>query len=306
MMELRKDIYINANRKEIQSLLDQYVETSKKIFSNHFSNNDEVVKFVNLIKNPKDAEKFLETTRKLDKYKNIQYSSIEFIILISIIEKNISSEYPDMKSFVHSDNEIVMEILKKIESSATQDSILKNLDEIFLEFGRNYGLTNSFAKFIENYVSKDNQCILLEKILFRHKNHPTQFTNRQKNISKLENISQLKGVAKMIDGYVPKCYDWKNCWVEQSYCVPEMGCLIREDSDYLKESIRKLAKLLYTMRSEIVHAASDKEIPKRNKGLLPYFMFTDIDDKAVLLEITIEQFKKIFVDALYMWFLSKQ
>jgi hypothetical protein len=283
----------------VDHIINEYIELGYDAMKGYFEDKSSYTDYIESFQNHEDAEDFIEACSYLYRIIKQKDDSIRIILFISLIEKVTAKNFEDFTSWINTENgkEILTQTL-------TTNEDVKEIIRILLEeYNQKYGARNNFANFIEKFASKDDQFRLI--LLFRgwRKETVYKYSSRLSQVSKDPSIPELKAKGHFIDNLLmPKCYDWRMCLVELGSCIPEAGCLVKEDQKKFKEAIRAVAKLIYDMRSEIVHAASSKSLIRKGGGLVYAGSINLVNGKPVLIEMTQDELERIFTDALKNYF----
>jgi uncharacterized protein YfkK (UPF0435 family) len=302
LVKIPDDLYPDATN--VEDIIEEYVDLGFKAFRDYFPDKTSYEKYIALLEHHQDAEDLVEAGSYLYRIQRQPITSVRVVLFISLIEKITVKNHMDFASWFNSDDgKNIFGSLTKKENFSISDmkKIIRDLAEIYRQ---KYGARNNFADFIEKYVSKDDQFRLI--LLFRgwEKEIVSKYTSRFDGSPRATNIIELKanGFAVEEKRLMPKCYDWKMCYVELGSCIPEIGCLVNENPEKFHETIRSVAKLIYDVRSEIVHSASDKSLIEERGDLAYAGSINLVNGKAVQIEITRDELEKIFVKALKNYF----
>lgn len=303
MVKIPDDLYPNASN--VEDVIDEYIELGFDAMQKYFSDKTSYQNYIESFQDHEDAEDFIEAGRSLYRIQKQTDQSVKIILFISLIEKLTTKAFSNFGSWLNNAGG------KKLEQLLTKktlpsDEVKEIVQKLVMEYNRHHGARNNFANFVETYVSDDAQFRLI--LLFRgwKKDTVYKYTSRLEYLPKVSTIQELREKKFYVtDALMPKCYDWKMCCVELGSCIPEEGCLIKEDKEKFRDTIRAVAKLIYDMRSEIVHAASDKcMIPER--GDLAYAGSINlVNGKPIQIEMTFDELEKTFMDSLKNYFDSK-
>jgi len=308
MLNIPEDLYPIADLRSIQRILDEYMDFTCRIYSSDFSNVESLKQYLSRFCSTTDAEKFLESGAILFRLNEQPDTSIRLVMLIALIEKIVSTKYINLQSWFNDKNSEVKGIIEfhsneiKNSNDAEIKDIIKN--EIIDKFYERYGATKSFVDFIQKYMKEDDQFTLITNFQFIKKDVPTMYTSRYSYQPQVNTLNELKAAGITTSTtHVPLCHNWKMCYSRFLGCEPDEGCLIREEKQKFNETIRKLAKKIYTMRSEIVHNASNKGILTGSE--MASFSYILIDGKSAVISMTIDQIQDIFARTLKRYFDEK-
>ena len=105
--------------------------------------------------------------------------------------------------------------------------------------------------------------------------------------------------------FLPQCYDWKVCYATKTQCDPDVGCLLKEDPEFYSKHVRKIAKVLYNIRSQIVHNAKDIPLVSADPAGIRIFGLVVVRNEPVYVELSIQEFEGMIKDALKRFFDAK-
>ncbi len=311
MVKVPDDLFPNANYIDKLRIINEYIEFTFESLVRFFPNKDILISYVEAFENHEDAEDFIQAGRYLWKINTLHDPSIKLLLLISLIEKVTVKNYLTIIAWVKKlDTEIdaILKLLTNETNEPNRKTLLKHeLETLAEQYYEQYGARNNFANFVERYVPKDDQFKLILAFRIKYTDVVEGYTSRWDWLPKVNSIEALKQLRyEVTKSLMPKCYDWKMCYVGYASCRPEEGCLVREDQDKWKRTIRYVAKKIYDMRSEITHKASDKPLPEATGEEAYIDILLLIDGKPVSVGMSINEVQRIFVDALKRYFDGRQ
>lgn len=305
MVRLREDVYpalrdsLFATR---ESLLDEYVEIARKVFSQYFSSKADVIAFLNNLRDPKDAEFMLNICRYYNISKNYEKSPfIKLVMMLSVIDKATrhASEYVPFEDWITS-NQNKEEFQKEVETLKlnTWESFQRLMGDFKERYYKTYGSVRNIVDFLDKHLS------LEDKIKITHSFHSerTKYAERihyvfTGSFGTIDEYAKKYGVT-LSENTLPECYDWRSCWIEYGRCHPEVKCRLNADQGLLGEKFKKIVAILYHFRSEFVHEA-------RISSILPTeedFTVGVYDDKIITIFIKTGDLEEIFEKALKKYF----
>lgn len=314
MLTIPDDLYPIPPFQTISHIVDEYMRFTCETYPDDFPNLKSLQNYLSRMCSPRDAEKFIEIGKDLYLLTQQKDTSIRLILLVAEIEKTISPKYSNFQSWFLSKNSEVDKILKSLGDvirNSSNEEIKNIINDHFLEtFNKDYGILNLFANFFEKYVSPEEQFKLITGFNFVKKEVAQNYTSRHEYQPQVNTISELKQEGIIVTkSYVPKCYNWKMCHTQFLGCHPEEGCIIKENPIEYSKTIRWLAKTIYSMRSEIVHEASNKTILSGNSSSVnrtgATFSYIMIRGKSALITLNFDEIQKIFAKAIKRFFDEK-
>lgn len=308
MVKVPEDLYPNANLIDKLQIVDEYIRFSCESLKRYFQDRDSLISYVEAFEDHRDAEDFIYTGRYLYKMHKLNDPSVKLLLFIALIERLTVKNYLTITAWVQKlDNELDA-ILKSLATCETERKkvLKKELEKLAEEYYEKYGARNNFANFVEKYVSREDQFKLILTFRINYTDVVGRYTQRWDWLPKVNHIGELKQQGFEAEkSLMPKCYEWKMCFVDYGSCRPEEGCLVRENEDKWKQTLRSVAKKIYDMRSEIAHKASDKPLPEATGEENYVDILLLIDGKPVSVQMSINEFERIFVDALKRYFDSR-
>ena len=141
---------------------------------------------------------------------------------------------------------------------------------------------------------------------FEHENAVQEYTTRWENCPKVTNINELTNTSFTVErAFLPQCYNWKVCYATKTQCDPDVGCLLKEDSKFYSKHVRKIAKFMYNIRSQIVHNAKDIPLVSEDTQGIRIFGLVVVKNEPVYVELSIQEFERMIKDALKRFFDAK-
>jgi len=311
MLKIPDDLYPKANKTIKQKIVNEYLKFTYETFGKYFKDTNAFDQYIASFATNTDAENFIESGSYLARLKAQRDLSIRIVQIIAVIEKNIKKNHSDILSWISSSTEDIEQVLDSILTGITpspnRQSLRQELQKLVTTYNEKYGLANNFADFVEQYVSPADQRTLILAFNLECEKAVVNYTSRNPANPKVANIDELQNKGFTIGkAHLPKCYDWKMCYANTFRCYPEKGCLITENSETFNTTLNSVAKLIYSMRSEIVHQASDKTIIESVASGESAFSYLLIKGQSVVVEITLDELEGIFIDALKRFFDNKQ
>ncbi|MEN3016305.1 MAG: hypothetical protein ABC585_00210 [Candidatus Methanosuratincola petrocarbonis] len=286
-----------AKEKTIEGWADKAFEA----FSSLFSSKEDFIKYVNSLKNPRDAELFLQTGNFYLVAKKYQHESyVKLIMIISIIEKiaNKEKEFQEFYEWIESQDAKINEFLsesKTMDANVFKEIIIKLRDNYFQEFGSRRNVLAFFKK----HFTKEDKIKLIRSIEADRKETVERILVAQYMGVRAATIEELKEKGFNVEkNFVPSCYDWMKCWFEYGQCYPNLGCLLKDDESLLDKTLKKVVDDLYQMRSDFVHDATITPLNDKDK----IFNLSMSGKKPILILLTAEDLERMFEKALKHYF----
>jgi hypothetical protein len=294
--------FFEPKERTIKMWADEAFEALKS----QFSSNDDFIKYINSLKDPKDAELLIKIGGFYLVAKKYQKDSyVKLIMMISIVEKiaNKGKEFQEFYDWVEDQDKQIVELLSKakiIDANRFKEIIRVLKENYFKEFGSR----RNVLAFFKEHLTKEDKIKLIRYIEAERKETVERYSERIPVPLKLfggkaATIEELKGKGFNVEKhFVPYCYDWKQCWFEYGQCDPNSGCLLNDDESLLDNSLKKVVDDLYQMRSDFVH---DATITPLNERDVVSTLGTS-GKRPVLIKLTIGDLEEIFEKALKHYF----
>jgi hypothetical protein len=283
-----------------ESLVDEAFEALGSLFSSK----EEFINYLNSFKNPKNVELLIDVTKfYLIAKKYHPQSYIKLIMMISVMEKLVNQykKFQEFYEWIEDQDDRIKELLssaKTIDVDAFKNIIRKLKNEYFQCFGSRRNVTT----FFEKHFDKEDKVKLVRAIRANWTDFVERFIKRifrNLDFGKVTSIQELKEKGFVVEeGYMPYCYDWKQCWVEYGECHPDCGCSIRENISLLNECVREVVNKLYQMRSDFIHNATLTMLNEKDA----IFTLATSGGKPILIELTAEDLQGMFEKALKHYF----
>jgi len=304
-LQIPNDLYPNSQFLEKASIIAEYYMHIATIFGKYFSSEEEIISYLQSFKNHEDAEHFLETGNTLFLNRKLDDPSLQMVMIISAVEKNTQKGFSDFNSWVNSSGSTFDSTFSSIYNAEKDPKVV--LKEIIVNLSENYnqkhGARNNFADFIEKYVSGENQFRLILGFHFVFEQAVANYSSRIRTDFDPETIDELATRGFEIRrAFLPKCYNWKKCFATTANCNPDIGCLLNEDPSFKKQTIRSISKMIYDMRSHIVHKAAAIPFVRDMGPGVSSFNYVMLAEKMIFVNLKINQFEQIIVDALKNYF----
>lgn len=314
MLSIPDDLYPIPPFDRISPIITEYMDETCKLFADDFPSINELSEYLSQLSSPRDAENFIEVGHSLFRLRAEKDTTVRLILLISYVEKIISSPFNNIQSWFMSKNSEVNHIFDLIGDNirnSSNEEIKKIINsELIEKFNQKYGITNSFADFIEKNTTQDEQFRLIINFNFEKERVPINFSSRDSNSPNVNSIDELIQIGNPVQKtHVPKCYNWRMCKISSLSCLPDEGCVIKENAEEFKKTIRSLAKIIYSMRSEAVHKGSNKSIIAQRSTPTPgssaVFSYIMVKGKSALVLLSFDELQSIFENAIKRFFDKK-
>lgn len=308
LIKLRNDLFpqmiefFESKEKTIERWADEAFEA----FSSKFSSKEEFIKYMNSLKNPRDAELFIRIGHFYLVAKKYQQASyVKFIMIISIIEKiaNKEKEFQEFYDWIEGQDAKINELLPKLKAidvNVFKDIIRKLKENYFQEFGSR----RNVLAFFRIHLTQEDKIKLIRSVEVDRRGTVERYSERIPAIlrhvgGKATTIEELKEKGFNVKKhFVPYCYNWKQCYFEYGQCVPSLGCLLKDDESLLDKTLKKVVDDLYQMRSDFVHDATITPLNEKDA----IFTLGTSRKKPVLIKLTVEDLERMFEKALKHYF----
>lgn len=306
MVKIPDELYPKASEKNRNYVVKWRLKESVVGFG--FKNEEDVVSYASKFSR-EDAESFLKTGSFLNVVKSQQDSTVKLVLLISIIEKNISNNYKPLDWFVKNGGDEIPLIIDNAVKDNKEDcksALIASIEDIVKLHTEKFGLANNFANFVVTFADKDELKKMIMSFVIERKNTPLKYNSDwitpTSPVTTPEDLTTY-GI-KLDTAGVPKCYQWEKCYTDEYHCEPKFGCIIDSDQLEFEKTGKKWAKMIYTMRSEAVHAASSNTILQKSDAAAQFSTII-VDDKVTVITTSIDEIESFFINCLRNYFNSK-
>lgn len=306
MVKIPDELYPKASDKNRKYVVGWRIKESIVGFG--FESEKDVTSYASKLSR-EDAESFLETGSFLNVVKSQQDSTVKLVLLISVIEKNISNNYKPIDWFVKKGGDEISSIIDNAIKENKEDcksALIGSIEDIVKLHTEKFGLANNFANFVVTFADKDELKNMIRSFVIERKDTPLKY-----NLDWITPTSPINSPAdltpygiKIDTAGVPKCYQWEKCYTDEYHCEPKFGCVIDSEPLELEKTGKKWAKMVYTMRSEAVHAAGNKTILSKSDGVAQFSTIV-VDDKVTVITTSIDEIESFFINCLRHYFDSK-
>lgn len=302
MIKIRDDIFptlMGLFNEPREKILEVWIEEAFNPFNNRFLSLEEFINFINQMKEPKNAEKFIRLSQFYNLCKNfVPHTFTKLIMIFSIIESIVSlgKKYKPFKDWIMGQDDLINLKLTYIKNGDLK-TFKQCVEELKEEYHREFGSTRNVAEFFDKYISDNGKVKIIKS--FKIKRNDIVYGYSAKLYEKIPNFlfermedlddSRFK-IEKSI--LTPICYDWKYCYIEYGHCCPDIYCLLIDNKELLSDTLRKIINVIYHMRSDFVHNA--KMPPIGEAGI--DFSTGIYNNEIVLIELNIGEFSEIFED----------
>jgi|APSaa5957512535_1039671.scaffolds.fasta_scaffold23804_3 hypothetical protein len=306
MVKIPDELYPDASEKNRNYVVGWRIKESVVGFG--FEKEDDVISYASKLSR-EDAESFLESGSYLNVIKKHEDSTVKLVLLISAIEKNISNNYKPLDWFVKNGGGEVSSIIDNAIKENKEDcksALISSIEEIVKLHTEKFGLANNFANFVVNFSDKDELKKMIRSFVVERKDTPLKYNSDWiKPTSPITSPNDLSQYGiKLGTAGVPKCYQWTKCYTDEYRCEPKYGCIIDDDKSELENTGKKWAKMVYTMRSEAVHAAGNKTILPKSDAAMQFSTIV-VNDKVTVITTSIDEIESFFINCLRNYFDSK-
>ena len=308
MIKIRDEIFPNLKgifNESREKILEVWIGEAYNPFNNRFASLEEFINFINKIKEPKNAEKFLRLSQFYHSCKNyVPDTFTKLIMIFSIIESILSlgKKYKPFKDWIMGQDDLINLKLPYIKNGDLK-TFKQCLEELKEEYHSEFGSTRNVAEFFDKYISDDDKVKIIKS--FRIKRNDIVYSYSAKLYEKIPNflferMEDLDDSRFKIEKsrLTPICYNWKYCYIGYGHCHPDIYCLLKDNKELLSDTLRKIINVIYHIRSDFVHNA--KMPPIAEAGI--DFSTGIYNDEVVLIELNIEEFSSIFEDGFINYF----
>lgn len=322
MVDFRDDVYplmkgwLGEKREEILSV---WIDEAYSAFSNKFDSREKFIIFFNNIAQPDDAERFLRLCQFYSVSKTVVKDSFtKLIMMISVIETIVmrGEKYLPFKQWIvkRSNSSIIEEKINEIHTSNLKS--FRKIMEYFKDvYHKDYGSTRNVVSFFDKNLDFQDKIKIIKSFKYKKYDVVYQFSkwfyeDREKKPD-IYWVNDISDLAKYRDDYskkyridkdilMPSCYNWEYCYVDYGDCYLDYGCMLKKDSDLLFNYLKEIVNVIYDMRSEFVHNAHYPTIGEKGVNIVGGVY----NDKSILVEMTIEDFEKIFENGFLNYYRS--
>ena len=270
------------------------------------------IKYLNSLKDPKDAEIFIRICQYYLVAKKHQPSSfVKLIMIISAIEilQSREKKYQEFYNWIDSKAVIfkVRKELSELDRFDTKD-FRKIIRELKKDYSELYGSQRNVLDFFEKHLASRDKIKLIKSIRV---NFTDATSGLNPKIFGLEEIHQLSTILEILEKnnfkvekrLMPYCYNLKRCYIDYLTCYPDIAeCTLMENIELQNKILRKVIGDIYQMRSDFVHDA--RITPLNERGSVGNFSVIGgkRKRKQVNIELTAEELEGIFERALKHYF----
>jgi len=304
-LTIPQDLYPNADFRQKSIIVAEYMTHTVSAFHPNFPDVPDLINYLQNFNTHEEAEAFLETGKQFFLIHSVDDISIKMIMLIAAIEKNTQTNYVDPLSWMNS-NTNIRNTAQAIDESDKERILKEGIRKLSEEFNQTHGAANNFANFVEQYFSDEDKIKFVMGFSFEYENAVQRYTTRLSHCPEVTNVNELTNKGYTVErAFLPTCYDWKKCVASKTQCYPDQGCLLEEDAVYKTKHVRKIAKFLYNIRSQIVHNAKDIPLVSADTPGIRIFGLVVVKDEPVYVELSIQEFERMIKDALKRFFDAK-
>ena len=181
-----------------------------------------------------------------------------------------------------------------VESAATPPiadlaTTMRLLETLKQNYSAAHVATRGVVDFFQTYASDADKILLAKSLKTQRTQHLVGASSRfDRGLAGLASITDAAaGGFRTGEGNLPRCYNWKNCYIEFGDCHPAEGCDLTADAAKMALTIKKLVQLLYAWRSKFDH-----------EGVIPPISDTtfiaETDRGLIINDMTINMFRTIF------------
>jgi hypothetical protein len=297
--------YIKGYR---QDKLWVFVNEGYQGISSQFKSENELVAYINSFTDAETAELFIEICKFYAVAKKHQQSStVKLIMIFSIIEKLIIREkgWKEFHSWIFHQRPLIQEHIDNAKKM-DQKVFLKIIEDLKEQYFKEYGSQRNVVEFFKKYVTPEDQFKLIKA--FRANYAKVIENNWSQDLTPFETIEQASATTKMPieERMMPYCFNWKKCLVDYGDCDHSDTCELNNKL-LLEETLKKVVNDIYQLRNDFVHSASitplneyDASDAKNSAGFVVSVIGSK--DKPIIISITIQEFERIFEQAIKKYF----
>ncbi|WP_287588850.1 hypothetical protein [Candidatus Borrarchaeum sp.] len=310
-MSLRKDIYPNAKQRDLDRILPQLVTEILRAFQSCFTSEQDLIQFINRLPSREIVELFLDSGRFYAVSKSvITEPFVKLIMIFSMIERLTSAEIPytEFKNWIRENEVLRAAVEENPDISDFHLSSLKQLiDSLREKYNEIYGFVRNILSYFTEYIALRHQIMIIASIHVKDteilRRYPDQVTGVQPYSVTISDFATEHNLETS-KGYMPVCYDWRQCCVDVNTCCwrSKKTCRLWIDDEERIKRLKTTIKLLYDFRSVFVHRA---ELPPFSEH--PTFGMYKHNKKwrDCLILLKSSEFEAIFEESFVEYFKSK-
>ena len=266
----------------------EFVTDCQAAFPAQFPSFEDAARYVNSLDTKATAELFCEMARfyRVSK-QNVTIEVLQLTMILTIIERIQSHGREFVALYDYLSRQNVAPLVTGPIASVNE--LMRLLETIKQNYSAAHGATRGVVDFFQTYASDADKILLAKSMKTQDAEHLVGSSSRVD--------PRLAGAATFAaavalgfpshQGNLPRCYNWKNCYIEYGDCHPDVGCDLTTDAPKMALTIKKLVQLLYAWRSKFDH---DAKIPPISDA--PFIAETA--DGLIVNDLTIDLFRGIF------------
>lgn len=295
-----------------EKTIETWVDEAYSAITTLFPSKKDFIKYLNLLKDPKDAEILIRICQYYLVAKEYQPSSfVKLIMIISAIERlqNREKKYQEFYNWIDSKT-VISKVRKELSGLDKFDikDFRKIIREIKKDYSELYGSQRNVIDFLEKHLASKDKIKLITSI---RANVTDATSGLYPKIFGLEEIHQHSMVLEILEKnnfkvekrLMTYCYNLKRCNVAYGDCDPSFGCLLLEKPNYQKKILKKVIRDIYQIRSDFIHDARITTLNEKDSvGTLSVIRSKKGKVKRIVIELTAEKLESMFEKALKHYF----
>jgi hypothetical protein len=267
----------------------EFVSDCQAAFPEQFPSFDDAARYVNSLTTKEIAELFCEMARfyKVSK-QNVPIDVLQLTMILTVIERIQSHGRAFLSPW-----DFLSQRANVTAAAATPipdlDTLMRALETLKQNYSAAHGATRGVVDFFQTYASEADKILLAKSLKTQRTRHLVGASSRyDRGLAGHATIAAAEAAGfRGDDGSLPRCYNWKNCYIDFGDCYPENGCDLTTDPVKMAQTIKKLVQLIYAWRSKFDH-----------EGVIPPISDTtfiaETTDGLIVNDMTIEVFRGIF------------
>jgi hypothetical protein len=272
-----------------------------QVFSSQFPCKDAVISYIKSFKDPEDVETFLQISSFMATAKDSKPDAIGLIMLISVVERLARPKHKEFPCWL--DDKEAEELREKISFPIGDfRGLTGTVSAAYEAYSDKQGSFRGFHALLDKHMTPDEKILVIKDIRrTRKKSFIRHYITQPIEQEDIEEYAREKNLG-LEEGLMPGCYDWRSCWTEYAHCLAPDHCRLRSNLQALSDEFKAIARLLYTMRSEFVHAASmGCFIPKTENEMTPSLLCY-VDHGFVHMDLDYTTFETIIINVVKRYF----
>ncbi|MDI6799002.1 MAG: hypothetical protein QMD12_03375 [Candidatus Aenigmarchaeota archaeon] len=302
--DIRDDIFPNLQDTLLwrrNEEIKKYLEETQKCLERFFSSLANLIEYVNGFDRPEDVELLIEICRFYNIVKNFaQHPFLKFIMMISIFERLSCDKYLSFHDWlVVRQNRETLE--NKISEIVDYDSLIAVLNTWYKDYINVYGLKRNLLVFFKDNLTENEKIKLIRSFHVRR----TKYIERagyvllkkagrtHREYRSIEEYSNMES-QPLDEKLLPYCYDWKNCYIEDGKCCPDVICRLKDNEEALDKEFNRIIGIIYDYRSMFVHRARSPPFNGNNLD----FIIDVYDGRPIIIHLNLSELQEMLENPL--------